>query len=58
MEGYPINSTTQFQYVIDPVDNNFGLNINTPEDTIIKDKHLNATITGITPGDRNILKNY
>lgn len=49
MEGFPINNnTTHFQYVIDPVDNNFGLNITTPEDSIIKDKHLNNTITGIT----------
>lgn len=48
MEGYPINSTTEFHYVIDPNDNNFGFNINTPEDTIIKDKNLSDTVHEIT----------
>ena len=48
MDGYPITNTTQFQYVIDPVDNNFGFNITIPEDSIIKDKYLNDTISEIT----------
>lgn len=52
MEGYPINNTesSSFQYVADPVDNNFSFNmiITSSENTIIKDDLLDNTISELS----------